>query len=205
VAGKPFICRQVEYLRRQGIDQVVICSGYLGEQIADLLGDGGTFGLQVRYSSDWPALLGTGGAVRRALPLLGEFFFVLYGDSYVPCDFAAVQRAFQESAQPALLTVLRNENRWDRSNVLFEGGRVVEYNKRSPRPGMKHIDYGLAVLSAPAFRSKREAEAFDLGDVYVELSRTGCLAGLEVEERFYEIGSHSGLEAAEVFFRRTTL
>jgi len=200
VAGKPFVYRQLDYLFRQGIAKVVVCVGYLGEQIETAIGDGRAFDLTVQYSFDGPVLLGTGGALRRALPLLGERFFVLYGDSYLPCDFHAVQRAFLESGKPALMAVLRNEGRWDKSNVLMRDGRMVEYDKRFPRPEMAHIDYGLGILSAAVLETYSENRAFDLADVYHELSLAGRLAGFEVSERFYEIGSPQGLKEAEAYF-----
>ena len=87
VAGKPFVVRQLEYLRQQGIVRVVLCVGYLGEQIRAVVGDGSALGLEVLYSWDGPQLLGTGGALRHALSALGEQFMVLYGDSYLPIDF----------------------------------------------------------------------------------------------------------------------
>ena len=87
VAGEPFIVRQLDYLFRQRVRDVVLCIGYLGEMIEAVVGDGSRFGLRVSYSIDGPILLGTGGALRRAAPLLGEAFFVLYGDSYLPVDY----------------------------------------------------------------------------------------------------------------------
>ena len=204
VAGKPFICRQLEYLRDQKVRKVVMCVGYLGEQIEAVVGNGGAFDLQVAYSHDGPALLGTGGALRQAGPLLGEVFFVLYGDSFLPCDFGAVQAAYVRAGMPALMTVLRNANRWDTSNVLYRDGRILEYNKRAPRPEMHHIDYGLGIVSRDilARHSDKGAQAFDLSDVYHELSLAGRLAGFEVNERerFYEIGSHQGLKETEQYF-----
>ena len=202
VAGKPFIHHQLDYLARQGIANVVLCIGYRAEQIESAVGDGREFGLAVSYSHDGPVLLGTGGALKLALPKLGGSFFVLYGDSYLPCDFHAVQQAFLTRSKPALMTVLRNENRWDKSNVLFRDGQVVEYNKRAPRPDMTYIDYGLGILSAAALDLYPQGQAFDLADVYHELSIAGHLAGFEVSanERFYEIGSPQGLKEAEAYF-----
>ncbi len=200
VAGRPFVFHQLDYLRVQGIKRVVLCIGYLGELIQAKVGDGGAFGLEVCYSSDGPTLLGTGGTVRRALPLLGEQFFVLYGDSYLLCDFGGVQRDFVVSGQPALMTVMHNDNRWDKSNVLFVDGRIIEYNKHSPGPGMEYIDYGLGVLSADVLSGYPADQPFDLADVYQELSLVGKLTGYEVKERFYEIGSYEGLREAEVYF-----
>ena len=202
VAGKPFIHHQLDYLARQGIANVVLCIGYRGEQIESAVGDGREFGLAVSYSHDGSVLLGTGGALKRALPKLGGSFFVLYGDSYLPCDFHAVQQAFLTRNKIALMTVLRNENRWDKSNALFRDGQVVEYNKHAPRPEMTYIDYGLGILSAAALDPYPQDQAFDLADVYHKISIAGQLAGFEVSanERFYEIGSPQGLKEAETYF-----
>lgn len=200
VAGRPFIVRQLEYLRDQGVRRVVLCIGYLGGMIEEVVGSGEHFGLQVVYSPDGPTLLGTGGALKNALPMLGSDFFVLYGDSFLPVDFSAVEQAYMASGQRALMTVLANEDRWDKSNVLFSDGQLVEYNKRAPRPNMSHIDYGLAVVSAKVLAGYPDDQAFDLADVYQALSMQGQLAGLEVHERFYEIGSHSGLKETEEYF-----
>lgn len=202
VAGKPFVVRQLDYLRRQGITRVVLCLGYLGEQVEAVVGDGSAFGLEVRYSWDGPRLLGTGGALKQALPLLGEQFFVFYGDSYLPIDFRAVERDFLASGKLALMTVLKNRDQWDKSNVLFRDGGIAEYNKRAPRPEMAHIDYGLGVLSASVLENVPANEPFDLADIYRNLSVQGLLAGHEVFERFYEIGSHKGLEETIEYFRK---
>jgi MurNAc alpha-1-phosphate uridylyltransferase len=200
VAGKPFIHRQLEYLRGQGVRKVVLCLGFLGEQVEASVGDGSRFDLAVKYSYDGPKLLDTGGALKQALPHLGDRFFVLYGDSFLPCDFAAVQRAFVESGKPALMTVMRNGDRWDKSNVLFRDGRLLEYNKRAPRPEMTYIDYGLGVLCSEVLAGRSSCEAFDLATIYHELSLADRLAGFEVNERFYEIGSPEGLKDAENYF-----
>jgi len=200
VAGVPFIVRQLQYLRAQGGTRVVLCVSHLGEQIRDIVHDGAQFGLSVEYSFDGPMRLGTGGALKRALPLLGNAFFVLYGDSFLPIDFSDVERAFVGLGRPALMTVLRNADRWDKSNVEYREGRIVEYNKRHPRPEMAYVDYGLGVLSAQVFDDYAPESVLDLADVYHALSKAGRLAGLEVFERFYEIGSHEGLVDTEQYF-----
>lgn len=200
VACKPFIVHQLSYLREQGISHVVLCIGYLGDMVRDVVGSGESFGLEVSYSEDGPNLLGTGGALAKAIPLLGDDFFVLYGDTFLPVIFSAVQDAYEKSKQPALMTVLKNQNQWDTSNVLFVDGRLHEYNKRTPRAEMTYIDYGLGVVSASVLRQRPVGQSFDLADVYQDLSLLGQLAGLEVHERFYEIGSHSGLQETEDYF-----
>lgn len=200
VAGEPFVFRQLRYLRDQGIRRVVLCIGYLGEMVQDVVGDGSKFGIDVAYSIDGDVLLGTGGALKRALALLDERFFVLYGDSFLPVEFAPVERAFVASRKKALMTVLKNGNQWDKSNVFFRDGELVEYNKRNPRLEMEFIDYGLGVLTGSVLDEYPDGEPFDLADVYHALSLEHQLAGYEVHKRFYEIGSHSGLKEAEAFF-----
>jgi NDP-sugar pyrophosphorylase family protein len=202
VAGKPFIAWQLEYLRSQGATRVVLCVGHLGEQLEAAVGDGSVYGLEVSYSWDGPKLLGTGGALRRAVPLLGDRFFVFYGDSYLPINFQAVQREFLQSGKPSLMTVLQNHDRWDKSNVLFRQGSIVEYNKHNPRPEMKHIDYGLGILSASLLLDRPADTPFDLADVYHSLSVHDQLAGFEVFQRFYEIGSQVGLQETDAFLAK---
>jgi N-acetyl-alpha-D-muramate 1-phosphate uridylyltransferase len=201
VAGKPFILRQLDYLRGQGISRVVLCVGFLGEQIEAVVGDGAACGLSVSYSQDSPTLMGTGGALRQALPLLDSQFLVLYGDSYLPIDFASVELAFLNSDKPALMTVQRNADQWDKSNVLFVENVIVEYNKRVPAASMRHIDYGLGAISAQVLADENTTGPFDLADIYHRLSLSGQLAGYEVHERFYEIGSHKGLAEAADYIR----
>ena len=158
--------------------------------------------MRVRYSFDGGSPLGTGGALKYALPLLGTAFFVLYGDSYLPCSFPAVQAAFAARGAAGLMTILHNEDRWDTSNVLFRDGRIIEYNKQpAPDPGMVHVDFGLSVLTRDAVASHPAGASFDLADLFRDLSLRGELAGLEVTERFYEIGSLAGLEATERYLR----
>jgi NDP-sugar pyrophosphorylase family protein len=195
VAGEPFLFRQLRLFKRRGLERVVICVGHFGEMIAEKTGRGERFGLSIDYSFDGPALLGTGGALARALPQLGGPFMVVYGDSWLDFDYLAAADFFRRSGQPALMTVFRNDNLYDRSNVLFEDGALKLYDKRRPLPEMRHVDYGLGCLAPEVFEGRRGA--FDLADVYEELSRAGRLAGHLVEERFYEIGSAQGLAELE--------
>ena len=197
VAGRPFIHWQLALLEQQGVTEVVLCVGHLGKQLQAAVGDGSDFNMAVRYSFDGDRLLGTGGALKRALPMLGTAFFVLYGDSYLPCSFPAVQAAYEASGAPGLMTVFRNEDRWEKSNVLFRDDRVIEYDKHSPRTDMRHVDYGLSILSTQALQGTPADAAFDLADLYHELAARGELAALAIDQRFYEIGSLGGIEATE--------
>jgi NDP-sugar pyrophosphorylase family protein len=194
VAGQPFAVWQLELLAREGLSDVVFVVGHLGEMISDALGNGSRWGVRVQYVFDGPRPLGTGGGIRQALPVLSDPFFVLYGDSYLECDYAAVERAFAESGRRGLMTVYRNDNQLDRSNVRYADHRIVAYDKRHPTPDMHHIDYGLGVFRAAAFADREAGVAFDLAGVYQDLLAQGDLAGFEVTDRFYEIGSPRGLE-----------
>jgi NDP-sugar pyrophosphorylase family protein len=201
VAGEPFIAHQLRLVRREGVSRVVICTGHLAEQIQTYVGSGTAFGMDVAYSLDGPTLLGTGGALKKALPLLGERFIVMYGDSYLDTRFAPIVEAFEQSGLPALMTVFRNENRWDTSNVEFAGGAILRYDKIDRRPSMHYIDYGLGVLSARVFEDWPAERPFDLAGVYRRLVDEHRLAGYEVRERFYEIGSHRGLLETDTYLQ----
>jgi N-acetyl-alpha-D-muramate 1-phosphate uridylyltransferase len=197
INGEPFLGHQLRLLRARGIEHVVICIGQHGERIREFAGDGARFGLAVEYSPDGPILLGTAGAIRKALPILGDAFFVLYGDSYLPCSYAAVERAFQGSGRPGLMTVYRNGGRWDTSNVEFTQGRIVAYDKKSRTARMQYIDYGLGVFKREAF----EGTHTDLAAVYADLLNNNQLAAFEVHERFYEIGSFDGIRELSDYLR----
>jgi len=199
IAGQPFLQRQLTYLRDQGFRRVVICVGHLGQQVEERFGDGSALGLQLSYSHDGPVLRGTGGAIQQALPKLGSQFLVLYGDSFLPVDYTEVVAAFRQSGRPALMTVYRNEDRWDSSNVFFDGGEVVQYSKRARTTQMRHIDYGLMAFQSSVF-GNYSAVPLDLATVLEDLVARKELAGFEVSRRFYEIGSHAGLAELEQFF-----
>jgi NDP-sugar pyrophosphorylase family protein len=201
VAGEPFVAHQLRLLARQGIANIVICAGHLGEQIKAYVADGAAFGCSVQYSFDGDKLLGTGGALRRALALLPGQFFVMYGDSYLPTPFAPVLQAFQRAKLPALMTVFRNAGRWDTSNVEFVDGVIRRYDKAELTPKMLHIDYGLGIVDASIMRTWQGGDAFDLAELYRDLARQGLLAGFEVHDQFYEIGSEAGLSETDAFLR----
>ena len=199
VAGEPFLLHQLRLLAAHGAQNVVLCVGYLGEKIEDRIGHE-QFGIRVEYSHDAPGLEGTLGAIRRALPLLPGRFLVLYGDTYLRLDYRAAVRAWHKSGCLGLMTVLRNEGRWDTSNIRFSGGRVVAYNKANPDRRMQWIDYGLGGLDQRALELVSERER-DLAELHQRLAQSGELFGYEVDERFYEIGTLQGLIETDAFLR----
>lgn len=199
VRGEPFAAHQLRLLQQAGVSKVVMCVGYLGEMVREFTGDGSRFGMDIQYSFDGPSLRGTAGALKQAFPLLDEKFLVVYGDSYLPCDYAAAAKTFLESGKQGLMTVYRNEGQWDTSNVEFNSTEVIEYDKKNRTERMKYIDYGLGAFSKSAFDSVPETGAFDLADVYKNLLTSNELAAFEVKERFYEIGSFAGIKDLETY------
>jgi NDP-sugar pyrophosphorylase family protein len=201
VAGRPFLEHQIALLKKNGITDLFLCIGFLGEMIEDRFGNGNNFGVQISYSYDGEKLLGTGGAIKKLIPRLPEHFFVLYGDSYLPIDYQAVANHYQSVEQRALMTVFRNDDTWDRSNVWFEQGTLRRYSKTVRLPQMHHIDFGLTVCSREIFDEYPADEAFDLAGVLEKLSERKKLAGYEVHQRFYEIGSPQGLHELDRLLR----
>jgi NDP-sugar pyrophosphorylase family protein len=197
VAGRPFADHQLTWLAEQGVAQVVYCIGYLGDQIRAYVGDGSRWGLSVAYVDEGSDLRGTGGALRLAYDdgALARTFAVLYGDSYLRVQFQPVQAAFRTAGLPTLMTVLRNDGKWDRSNVDFDGKIVTRYSKEEGK--FSWIDYGLSILDRDVLRRVPQGQPADLGDLYSKLSTERLLAGFQVDERFYEIGSPAGLDELE--------
>ncbi|MES2696860.1 MAG: nucleotidyltransferase family protein [Verrucomicrobiota bacterium] len=201
VAGEPFFSHQLRLLEAAGLTRIVLCVGYLGQQIVDLYGDGSKWGVKIDYAFDGPKLLGTGGALIAALPKLGDAFYVLYGDSYLPINYHAVGEFFLNSGQLGLMTVYENHGRYDTSNVEFDGSEIICYDKKNKTPAMHHIDYGLGVFHAAAFNEFPRDTVVDLAEVQKSLVARHQLAGFEIKERFYEIGSHEGLNELDGLLR----
>jgi NDP-sugar pyrophosphorylase family protein len=199
IDGEPFVVHQLRLLKNSGIQHVILCIGHLGEMIEKAIGDGSAYGMTVQYSYDGATLLGTAGAIRGALSKLGKSFFVMYGDSYLPCDYAAIEREFLRCGKLGLMTVFRNNGQWDASNVEFADGRILAYSKKNKTPRMRYIDYGLGLFRAEAFI---RTSAPDLADVYAGLLQSDELAAMEVHERFYEIGSPAGLQEMSLLLSR---
>ncbi len=199
INGEPFIVHQLRLLRSKGIDRAVLCAGFLGEMIEEVVGNGTSFGMHVSYSFDGGTLLGTAGAVRKALPVLDDNFFVLYGDSYLTCNYGAVADTFEFAQRRGLMTIYRNEDRYDLSNVEAAEGRILRYDKRVRTSDMQYIDYGLGVFARSVFEELPADEIRDLASVYETLLAAGELTGYEVKDRFYEIGSAQGIRDLEEY------
>jgi len=198
VAGKPFLFHQLDLLQKHGVTKVVLCIGNMGEQIQAALA-GAYTDMEIGYSFDGPQLRGTGGAIVRALPLLGDAFFIMYGDAYARCDFAAAAQTFRRASTMALMTIYRNENRGEKSNVALKAGGLVHYDKHNPTEEMSYIDFGIGILTPGCFVDYPTDAPLDLAKVYGDLSAKNQLAGFEVHERVYEMGSPQGLEETRRF------
>ena len=198
IKGKPFLEYQIDLLKKNDVDDIVLCIGHLGDQIENYFGNGGRLGVNIKYSYETAHLLGTGGAIRNALDLLDDAFFVLYGDSYLDISYKNVFDCFLQKGYPALLVVYRNSNKWDRSNVVLKGDLVVLYDKERQTADMEYIDYGLSVLSKSLVCEEiPQGMVFDLAQLYERLSLRGLLLGYQATNRFYETGSRQGLQEFE--------
>jgi NDP-sugar pyrophosphorylase family protein len=205
VAGRPFGAWLLERLAAAGFGEALLCVGHLGGAIREAVGEGFA-GLRVRYAEDGPALLGTAGALRRALPLLESTFLVTYGDSYLPFDYLSPLgdlRAHPEAL--GAMAVYRNRDRLDASNTSISGDRVVRYEKRSVRaprdPALDHIDYGAMALRREVIEALPEGAPSGLDAVQRDLAARGLLRAVVAERRFYEIGSEAGLRDLEAALR----
>jgi NDP-sugar pyrophosphorylase family protein len=204
IHGRPFVDWQLELLIKNGYSDFVFCVSYKSEAVQEYLGDGSDKGVNIQYSLDGITQLGTGGAIQKALPKLGEAFGVLYGDSYLPMNYSVVEQDFLNSRFQALMTVYKNENQFDSSNVEFVDGKLINYEKGLRKTSMNYIDYGVTFFRETAFRPWADQSSFDLAEVCHQLSTRGELFGFEVSERFYEIGSLQGIHEFSRYLREAT-
>ena len=205
INGRPFIDWQLDLLVRNGYSDFVFCVSYKSEIIQKYLGDGSSRGVNIEYSLDGETQLGTGGAIQKALPIIGDRFGVIYGDSYLPTNFLTAEQGFLNSKSQALMTVYENQNQFDNSNVEFLDGKVVDYEKASKNKNMHHIDYGITFFNRSVFCPWAGRSSFDLSKVCQQLAKEGQLDGFEVFERFYEIGSIQGIEEFTEYLRKANL
>lgn len=200
IGNKPFLEHQLEFLRRGGIEDVVLCVGYLGEVVEDYFGNGHAFGLRLSYSyEDKP--LGTAGALKQAEPLLDSPFFTLYGDSYLFIDFKAVWAYFDTRKELALMTVYKNSDNYDKSNTIIGDGLVTHYSKEGQHPGKVYIEYGANILRKQALDMIPPNHPYSLEVLFQKLIGAKQLLAYEVKQRFYEIGSLRGLAEFEQFVK----
>ena len=201
IQGRPFVDWQLELLIKNGFSDFVFCVSYKSKAIQEYLGDGSDRGVNIEYSLDGITQLGTGGAIQKAIPKLGKTFGVLYGDSYLPMNYSSVEQDFLISRCQALMTVYKNENQFDSSNVEFVSGKVVNYEKESKNTSMRYIDYGVTFFRETAFQPWADRSSFDLAEVFHQLAIRGQLLGFEVFDRFYEVGSLRGLDEFSRYLR----
>lgn len=194
IAGKPFLQHQLELVRAHGIKKVVLCVGHLSELIVDYFGSGEKLGLSITYSFEGDQLLGTGGALKKAEPLLDNIFFVMWGDSYLLLDYEQIWDAFFDKNTLGLMVVYNNNNTGDRSNVKIGRGLVVDYNKWNPGSTMHHIDNGLSILNKKVVDTIPSHQPYQLEKMFQHLAHEGQLAAYETTQGFFEIGSHAGLD-----------
>jgi NDP-sugar pyrophosphorylase family protein len=195
VAGRPFVDWQIERLVACGIQDVVMCVAHLGDAIRAHVGDGSRLGARVVWSEEGPALLGTGGALRIAMPLLAERFLVTYGDSYLPFDYADPLRMLEAHSDcDGVMAVFRNDNRWDPSNVVTDGSWVLRYEKGVKDPAFVYIDYGATALRREALeKALPPAGPMGFDALQRDLAARKRLRASVAHERFFEIGSPEGL------------
>ena len=197
VDGKPFIFHQLELLNKNKFRKIVLCINHLGDMIRYVVGDRYK-NLDIKYSLDpegKPA--GTAGVIKNALPNLGNFFFVMYGDSYLPIDYFRLQTFFMaysyEYQNIGVLAINKNNNQFDKSNIEYRNGRILKYEKTKESKAMEYIDYGISAFDKNAFQRLGNG-SHDLSEVYENLLKRNELIGYEIKSRFYEIGSPEGLK-----------
>jgi len=194
IQSKPFLEYQLDFLKRGGVEGIVLCVGYLGEQIEEYFGNGKEFGVNISYSYEGKKLLGTAGALKNAQNLLEDTFLTMYGDSYLFLDFSVIMSYFKSQDKLALMTVYKNRDRYDKSNTVIAGNLVKYYSKKEKTEGMVYIEYGANIFKKEVLEFIPEGQPYTLEALFPRLIEQEQLLAYEVHKRFYQIGSPEGLE-----------
>lgn len=199
IHGKPFFEYELKLLLQSGFRKFLFLVGYRSEMIEQYFGHGSRYGedISIRYSYDGENLLGTGGAVVRALPMLEDEFLLIYGDSFMDVDYGEILYRYwrgKQDGKQGLMTVLKNEGRFDASNVRMVGGEIFSYKKGVSDPSYDYIDYGIEVFQKKVFENLPTDEHIDLAAIQEQLVTERMMAVCEVYRRFYEIGSPLSLQ-----------
>lgn len=194
IKGKPFLEYQINLLKRNKIEDIVLCVGHLAEQIKEYFGNGQKFGVKITYSEEKERLLGTGGALMLAKPFLKDIFFTMYGDSYLMLDFGKIMEEFLKFKKKAMMVVFKNNDCFDKSNVSIKDGYVIKFSKNDGDEDIEYIDEGTSIFRREVLNLIPPDKFFHLDDIFMRLIEERELLAYETKQRFYEIGSHRGLE-----------
>jgi N-acetyl-alpha-D-muramate 1-phosphate uridylyltransferase len=199
VAGRPFIDRKIEELAAAGVTEVFLLIGHNAASIEDHFGASPAT-IDVHLIADGERLLGTAGAIRAALDRLPPVFWVTYGDTFLDAPMAQIEQSFVNSDALAVMTVLKNEDRWQTSNVSVEDGEVTVYDKTASPGSHCYIDYGLILFRAKCFATLASGDVCDLSTVLRALIANRALSAAEVTVPFRDIGTPEALAETSEFF-----
>jgi NDP-sugar pyrophosphorylase family protein len=204
IEGRPFLEYQLELLSRQNIKDIVLCVGHLGEKIKSYFDNGKKLGVKIDYS--WEETpLGTGGALKNAGGLLQNDFMMLYGDSYLPIDYHKVINMFRGKNILGTMVIYKNNNKYDKSNIVLNEGRIMAYDKEKKLPGMVYIDAGLSIFKKEVLKNLPRRKQIPLDTLINQLIDSGQLSAYITEQRFYEVGSPKGLQDFHNYISTRTL
>ena len=205
IGPQTFIEWQLQWLKLLGVTQAVLALGYGGEEIREHLEarcpPRGTHAHypSLEYRFDGKEYLGTGGAIKNVQDLLADDFLVTYGDSFLVFDAAGLFQSHLKSKLGATMSIHRNQNTGDRSNIVYKNGKIVKYDKFNPTADMEYIDYGMSALKKSYFITHALPQKFDLAIVLGEACVENQLGAVVAPEMFYEVGSPVGLERFRAF------
>ena len=194
INNRPFIYWQLKYIEQQGFKDIHLCLGNMGEMVEEAVKKFKLINLNITFSYDGDKLLGTGGAIVNALSNVTDDLFIQYGDSYLPVNYKKIQNSYLSNDKKILMSIIKNNNKWDKSNVIYKDSKLLEYNKKNYSDNMEYIDYGLSIVSKTIFESYNQKETIDLADIFQKASINSQIIGYEVSEKFYEIGSKEGIK-----------
>ncbi|MCH7606867.1 MAG: HAD-IIIA family hydrolase [Chloroflexi bacterium] len=199
--NRPFLSYLLEQVRSQGIREVVLLVGYLGDMIREYCGDGKDWDLSISYSES-PVEAQTGQRLREAASLIAPHFLLMYCDNYWPMDLKQMWQSFRSGGSLAMVTAYANRDGYTRSNLrVDEDGYVAAYDPKRTQPGLNGVEIGYALMSKEVLEYLPDGNVSFEHTVYPALSAGRLLKAFQTEHRYYSVGSHERLPLTESFLK----
>jgi NDP-sugar pyrophosphorylase family protein len=193
VGDKPFLYYLLQLFKEKGTDEVILCTGYLGEQIEEYFGNGKNMGLRLLYSRENGCLLGTGGALKLAEPILHDSLLVVNGDTYLNIDYKTIYEDFNMSKAQALIVASQCPTDTCGDLAVDDNFNVTAYDKTNP-VGKDYVNAGVMGLKRDILAEVNPAQVVSLeADIFPNLISRGDVRACITAKQFYDIGSFSGL------------
>ncbi len=194
VEGRPFMEYQLELLKEYSVTDIIVCPGYLGENIHFYFSNSKDFGLNIRYSDNIARDFGTGGILKKSLSLLESHFYVLYGDSYFPINYSGIMDFFKKSGKMGLFLVYKDHDFEKKGSIIISNRLVKDFDPQNQEKDMPYKYSNVCILAKKIFNLLSGEQFIALEDIFKYLIERDELLSFEISKPNIEISTQQGFD-----------